>query len=126
MLLANYVDCSGKSPNVYMCYGMVPWTMVRISMTSTLHADLAAAYRRLTADLWNIGRTPEGKPCFPEDDGQVRALVQRAAARCGAGIAAAAKREKRRLLLQGLLAAHKAGADICVRHFGIGTRESAS
>lgn len=86
--------------------------MKHVGLKSTLHADLAAAYRRLTADLWNIGRTPEGTPCFPGDDEQVQALVRQAAARCGANVAAAVKREKRRLLLEGLLATRQAGVDI--------------
>lgn len=86
--------------------------MKRENLQSTLHADLAGAYRQLTADLWRIGRTLDGNPCFPEDDDQVRTLARQAAARCGAAVAAAVKREKRRLVLQALHAERTNGTDI--------------
>ncbi len=79
---------------------------------STLVPDLAAAYTRLTHDFARIGRTPDGQPCFPDDDEVVRALLRTAASRCGAAVGTAVKREKRRLLLLGLASAKSEGYDI--------------
>lgn len=84
-----------------------------MNFTSTLKPDLQAAYDRLTADLKGIARTPKGVACFPGDDDEVQTLLHQAAARCGAGIGAAVKREKRRLLLVDLVKAHQTdGLDI--------------
>ena len=84
-----------------------------MNINSTLKPDLQAAYDRLTVDLNGIARTPKGAACFPGDDDEVQTLLHQAAARCGAGIGAAVKREKRRLLLVNLVNAHQAdGLDI--------------
>lgn len=81
-------------------------------LTSTLTADLKAAYDRLTADMRRIARNSQGGACFPGSDDEVQALLHQAAARCGAFIGAAVKREKRRLLISSLLDAHRGGMDI--------------
>lgn len=86
--------------------------MDSIDLQSHLETDLRAAYDRLTADFMRIGRDPEGAPCFPDDDDLVHKLIQQAAARCGANVGAAVKREKRTWLLAALLNARSAGLDV--------------
>lgn len=73
---------------------------------STLGSDLQAAYERLTSDLQRIARD-NGQPCFPEDDDLVQTRLHTAAARCGAAIGAAVKREKSYLLMNALLQAQQ-------------------
>jgi len=86
--------------------------MDKAPLISTLCEDLQAAYDRLTLDFVSIGRTPSGAPCFPVSDDQVQRLIQVAASRCGAGISAAVKREKRRWLLGALIASRADGLDV--------------
>jgi len=86
--------------------------MAKVTLTSTLHTDLRAAYERLTEDFVAIGRTPSGVPCFPQDDNLVQKLIQQAASRCGAAVSAAVKREKRFWLLTALVAAKVDGLDV--------------
>lgn len=86
--------------------------MVKATLRSTLREDLQAAYDRLTVDFVSIGRTASGAPCFPEEDDLVQRLIQQAASRCGAGISAAVKREKRFWLLTALVAARADGLDV--------------
>lgn len=86
--------------------------MANATLMSTLCEDLQVAYDRLTEDFVSIGRTPTGAPCFPENDDQVQRLIQQAASRCGAGISAAVKREKRSWLLRALVAARADGLDV--------------
>jgi len=86
--------------------------LIMPTLQSRLKIDLEAAYERLTSDFVSIGRTPYGDPNFPHDDGLVQKLIQQAAARCGAGVSAAVKREKRVWLLNALLEAYAAGLDV--------------
>lgn len=75
-------------------------------------ADVAAAYSSLAQAFWCIGRNDKGEPCFPDDDAEVRVRIRAAAGRCGAAVAAAVKREKRRRVIDALIQARTAGLDI--------------
>lgn len=86
--------------------------MVTLPLRSSLQDDLKAAYDRLTSDFASIGRTADGHACFPDDDYLVQKLIRKAAARCGAGVSAAVKREKRSFLLGALLKARSQGVDV--------------
>ncbi len=72
-------------------------------MTPQFEADVRAAYATLTATMLRIGRDSVGRAVLPKPD-VVSQLMLLAAARCGADVAAAVKREKRGLVVRSLAA----------------------
>lgn len=82
------------------------------SYTEQFATEVVHVYKKLAKDYWRIGRDPNGKPCLPDSDEEIKKLIRTAIARCGAGVGAAIKRAKRRLILDELVAARNSGMDI--------------
>lgn len=65
--------------------------------------ELQSAFDKYANDLWSIGRTPEGLPCFPDDDEVILRHIRIYSGKCGAASGAAVKRAKRALVNQALI-----------------------
>ncbi|MBF6992324.1 hypothetical protein [Cupriavidus sp. IK-TO18] len=70
-------------------------------MTDECEAEIRGAYARRLLELQRIGRASDGRPILPDPD-TVRQLEFLASTRCGAAVAAAIKRAKRRLVFRRL------------------------
>lgn len=80
--------------------------------TEQFAKEVVYVYQKLAKDYWLIGRDQNGNPCLPDNDQEIRQLIRIAIARCGAGVGAAIKRAKRRLVLDELVATRDSGMDI--------------
>lgn len=65
--------------------------------------EIRAAYAALTVTMRRIGRDSKARPVLPDPE-DVDLLMKQAACRCGAMVAAAVKRAKRRMVLEHLAA----------------------
>ncbi len=83
-----------------------------MSVLNEFVADLEKGFLRYGEDLWSIGRSDGGYPCFPEDDAEVAKRIRVASGRCGAACGAAVKRAKRELVFEYLVQLKASGEDL--------------